>query len=185
MKSSTDLQSDSKVSWVKLTHIINLTLHAHIYKHRLTGVRLLIAYRHFLHPSTYRVGRCRAVIGAEVTADCCNRNPPAGLFRPFLLLEIIQRKEGRSLVISKYVLLWRCVKKGTIYRVCLCVFIWPCLCNLPPYVLSCCCTFLHVYVTVGGKIGGPENVRNVEECNQNVLLCGKQQQPKKRKNPGR
>lgn len=95
MKSLTDLQSD-KVSWVKLTHIINLTLHTHIHKQRLTGVRLLIAYRHFLHPSTYRVGRCRAVIGAEVMADCCNRNPPAGLFSLFLLLQIIQRekKEG-------------------------------------------------------------------------------------------
>lgn len=31
----------------------------------------------------------------------------------------------------------------------------------------------------GGGIGGLENVRNVEECNQNVLLCGKQQQQKK------
>lgn len=30
-------------------------------------------------------------------------------------------------------------------------------------------------IGVGGQIGGLENVRNVEECNQNVLLCGQQQ----------
>lgn len=42
--------------------------------------------------------------------------------------------------------------------------------------------FVHVYVRmcacVGGSVGGLENVRNVEESNQNVPLCGQQQQKK-------
>ncbi len=94
MKSLTDLQSDSKVGWVKLTHIINFTLHTHIHKRRLTGVQLLIAYGHLRNP--LRVGRRCAVIGAEVTADCCNRNPPAGLFSLFLLLQIIQGEKKKE-----------------------------------------------------------------------------------------
>lgn len=46
----------------------------------------------------------------------------------------------------------------------------------------CALLLLHISACIcdsRGEIGGPENVRNVEECNQNVLLCGKQQQQKK------
>lgn len=58
--------------------------------------------------------------------------------------------------------------------------IWPCLFNLPHVFLPLYVAFVHICVSVvGGGIGGLENVRNVEECNQNVLLCGKQQQQKK------
>lgn len=34
--------------------------------------------------------------------------------------------------------------------------------------------FVHACVCVGGDVGGLENARNVEGCNQNVLLCGRQ-----------
>ena len=37
------------------------------------------------------------------------------------------------------------------------------------------CMYVCKRVGVEGQIGGLENVRNVEECNQNVLLCGQQQ----------
>ena len=52
-----------------------------------------------------------------------------------------------------------------------------------PIFPSFLCTFMHVCGSVGGEIGGPENVRNVEERNQNVLLCVDNK--KKKENPGR
>lgn len=41
--------------------------------------------------------------------------------------------------------------------------------------------FVHMCVFVGWDVGGLENVRNVEESNQNVPLCGQQKKKAQRK----
>lgn len=57
--------------------------------------------------------------------------------------------------------------------VCVPVSICPCVRNVPAWSL---CTFMWV---CRGAVGGQGNVRNVEECNQNVLLCGQKKKKEK------
>lgn len=56
--------------------------------------------------------------------------------------------------------------------VCKCVCV--CLCAV---FVSFVVMFVHIYACMcvcRRDVGGPENVRNVEGCNQNVPLCGQQ-----------
>lgn len=77
VKSLTDLQSDAKVSGVKLTRILASVRHTHTHTSKDdsgAGPPLYIT-----------------LIPAEMTADRCDRNYPAGLFSLVLLLQITQR----------------------------------------------------------------------------------------------
>lgn len=87
-------------------------------------------------------------------------------------------------MISKYVLLSVCVREVVIKRVRVPSARLVYMRRLNVGVL---CTRESEGGEVGsrGGIGGLENVRNVEECNQNVPLCGKQQQHTHKKIPGR
>jgi len=90
------------------------------------------------------------------------------------------KKEGDlQFQFSKYVLLFLCVKQGIIKCVCPCV-------NVQCFNVFLICQNVYVRIYASeGAVGGLENVRNVQKCNQNVLLCRQKSKKDEKKKPRR
>lgn len=135
------------------------------HKHRLAGAQLRTAYRHIcvLQPLLQPLGR--AVTKVDVTADCCNR-PPHHHHLPYCFLQRMQKNKEGNLSSLRGIFE---VRFGS-YEI---NELWFFLTHVNPYMKFVC---MPIRKRRGGAIGGLENARNVEGCNQNVLLFEEQQQ---------
>lgn len=94
-----------------------------------------------------------------MTADCGNRNPPAGLFSLFLLLQIMQReksKEPCDFKICAFVIV--CQRGDNLESACPCVCVPTSVqCSYVFPICACLCTYVCLY-------GGSRWAGECEKC---------------------